>query len=132
MLGLGVFHWHEDEMKLLRRPRHCLGTSNSEIEGVGRAYTCWYYLPDLWVLSAMRASSLQPQLAKFSRISHSQKRSTLNPPALKRLVVRLSRSLFDRNFLDQYALFDFGLWPHDGHPCQKQPSTNTANLNFGK
>lgn len=55
-----------------------------------------------------------------------------NPCLSRRAQVVLSLLRFRSIFAFQKALFDRGRCPQLGHPCQKQPSTNTASLWAGK
>ena len=56
----------------------------------------------------------------------SQMRSTLHPSASAMAVVSASRSTFLASFGSQYSTCEAGIVPCSGHPCQKQPSMNTA------
>lgn len=60
----------------------------------------------------------------------SQTLRTDQPSLLSRLFTRLSRRILASIFLRQNAVFVLGLrfLAHVLHPCQKQPSTNTASL----
>lgn len=71
---------------------------------------------------------LLTQRPKLSRSSCSQKRITVNPRPRKRVAFRVSRSRFRVSFSDQNDLFVLGTCPHEGQPCQKHPSTNTASI----
>lgn len=64
-------------------------------------------------------------------------RSTVQPAFVKPRVTARSRALFRASFASQNFRFCLGLVPCRGHPCQKQPSTNTAtrsarNTNSGR
>ena len=61
---------------------------------------------------------------------HSQKRMTANPRRRISLLTSLSRFRLRWIFADQYCLLVRGMWPHLGHPCQKQPSTKMASFAF--
>lgn len=65
---------------------------------------------------------------------HSRILTTKYPLLLRVLDTSLSLSLFLSIFAFQYFLFDFGSLPTGNNlqPCQKQPSTKTHNLYFGK
>ena len=66
-------------------------------------------------------------------ISHSQMRTTVQPASSARAVDRRSRSRFLASFACHRSAFGpvkvFRPWR--SQPCQKQPSTNTANRYFG-
>ena len=64
--------------------------------------------------------------------SCSQIRMTCTPIFPSNLPVRLSRCLFRSSFALQNCERVFGVWPHRGQPCQKQPSTKTATRELGK
>lgn len=65
---------------------------------------------------------------------HSRILTTKYPSSLSFLETFLSRFRFFSILFFQYFLFDFGSLPtgHNLQPCQKQPSTKTHNLYFGK
>lgn len=64
---------------------------------------------------------------------HSRILITVYPLFLKNLETSLSRNLFLSILFFQYFLFVFGILPFwHLQPCQKQPSTKTHNLHFGK
>ena len=63
--------------------------------------------------------------------SCSQTRITVQPFARRRRFTLRSRVLFPFNFAAQNAARFFGQVACLGHPCQKQPSTNTAIFIFG-
>jgi len=52
--------------------------------------------------------------------------------AVKALEAATSRARFRAILETQYDMFELGARKHLGHPCQKQPSTNTATLLVGK
>lgn len=72
-----------------------------------------------WRKTAESASSIP---------SCSQMRTTVQPVCSSRSVVSRSRSRFACSFDAHHAAFLAGDVPCWGHPCQKQPSTNTATL----
>jgi hypothetical protein len=57
---------------------------------------------------------------------------TFHPRRRSVRVTNRSRAWLAAIFLRQYDTLLFGLWPCLWHPCQKHPSTNTADLSFGK
>lgn len=61
---------------------------------------------------------------KASSCSHT--RSVVHPCSTSRASTSWSRSTFRSSFGPQYAVFAFGLFPWEGHLCQKHPSTKTA------
>jgi hypothetical protein len=62
----------------------------------------------------------------------SQTLITVQPESMRSASYRRSLSMFRASFAFQYLLLRRGLVPCSGHPCQKQPSTNTASLARGK
>jgi hypothetical protein len=73
----------------------------------------------LWYASRTRA-------AQTDGSSCSQTRRTVHPSAARRPSVSRSRARFFSTFAAQYSAFVFATVWCSGHPCQKQPSTNTA------
>ena len=68
----------------------------------------------------------------FRESSCCQMRKTVQPSRRSvRFTIR-SRALLRANFFRQNARLVAGLVACSGQPCQKQPSTKTASLNFGK
>ena len=61
------------------------------------------------------------------RRSCSQIRITLQPRKRSSLVCARSRWMLRPILASQYGRFTTGMEPQRGQPCQKQPSTNTAN-----
>lgn len=59
-------------------------------------------------------------------------RTTFQPSRRRLLVTTRSRLLFLAIFSCQNAAFCLGCVPCLGHPCQKQPSTNTQSLSLRK
>ena len=59
-------------------------------------------------------------------------RSTRQLADRKVRVTSLSRAWFAANFFRQNAALFLGFVACRGQPCQKQPSTKTANLSLGK
>ena len=70
------------------------------------------------------------ELARLGEREHSQIRNTLHPFFRRALFTFRSRSTLLLSFAFQNALRDFGRRLWRGHPCQKQPSTNTATCSL--
>ena len=92
-------------------------------------------------LARLTISMLRPRFSSSRRTSRrssrrrsscSQMRSTRQPALRSVRLASRSRCLLPRIFASQNACRDFGRVKCRGHPCQKQPSTNTASLSFGK
>lgn len=62
----------------------------------------------------------------------SQILTTFHPAQRNAVVAVLSREMLACIFGIQYFVLVFGLRQHTGHPCQKQPSTNTTTLSLRK
>jgi hypothetical protein len=60
--------------------------------------------------------------------AHSHIRKTTQPDARSARETARSRCAFRASFAVQKATRVFGVRPWRGHPCQKQPSTNTASF----
>src|SRR5579863_8296442 len=79
--------------------------------------------------SNRRIFPMHPGASLFRECS--QKRRTRNPSKRRRMLFALSRPRFEAIFAAQYVEFVFGMWPHEGQPCQKQPSTKIAIFSWG-
>lgn len=81
----------------------------------------------------MRLMTLRVTVASSFR-ECSQRRSTFHPWLFNFFVTSVSRLLVRSNFMVHQLrlVIGIGAWRGTGQPCQKQPSTNTANLIFGK
>lgn len=86
---------------------------------------------------------MQPRLKSSRRISstiaalelwswHSQNRSTEIPSMRSWRLLPTSLCWFLAIFAFQNGRFRLGTCPHRGQPCQKHPSTKTANCSAGK
>ncbi len=74
--------------------------------------------------------SFSDNLSEYN--SCSQNLITSHPERRKRRLFFLSRTLFWLIFFLQYARLLLGIRQCNAHPCQKQPSTNTAKCCLGK
>ena len=72
------------------------------------------------------ATTSEIRCAALVGSSCSHTRTTTQPEPRKIASVSRSRSPFRSIFCRQKPAFDLGQVPCSGHPCQKQPSTNTA------
>jgi hypothetical protein len=72
------------------------------------------------------------QKAGFFLSSHSQILTNEQLCFLTMRCTRRSRLRFLANFAIQYEVFVLGRCPQCGHPCQKQPCTNTATRGLRK
>jgi hypothetical protein len=75
-----------------------------------------------------RAATLRRMILGFPLSSCSQTRRTFHPIARKALATRLSRLIFPEIFALQKSTLVAGTDRQRRHPCQKHPSTNTANF----
>ena len=90
----------------------------------------------IYSASAPRGPStdnLHRSRAEFFRLnSCSQIRITFQPLARSSRFTSLSRALLRAIFVRQNEALVLGLVPCLGHPCQKQPSTNSVTFSFEK
>ena len=80
-------------------------------------------------IERIRASLLN---VPTSPIRHSQTRTTRHPSLRRARSTLLSRRLFSQTFLSQKTWRLLGARRQRGHPCQKQPSTNSVTLAAGR
>jgi hypothetical protein len=81
------------------------------------------------------ASTRRAAASGFSTISHSHRRTTVQPCSPASAVARTSLACVAENFACHIAAFGpagFRCGQCRGHPCQKSPSTNTAIRRRGR
>jgi hypothetical protein len=78
--------------------------------------------------SSFSSPTKNASVLKLFLSAHSRSRNTVQPWNLKARVTRLSRRWLTATFSFQNATLLFGGRLQRLHPCQKQPSTNTATL----